>query len=248
MSELLTNQYLLGDCLEVMAAIPAGTIDTCITSPPYNKGNRKERPSAIGGKIIYDEHDDKIDEGVYQSNQLEVINEIYRIVKPGGSLFYNHQTRFVKGTAIYPYEWLSKSKWQVRQQLIWNRSNTPQVDPFRFYQTHEDVWWLWKPNGKNPGDNRIPINAAQYTSVWNIQPYQKQEFEREHPCIFPEELPGRCILATTKEGDIILDPYAGAGTTLIAAKKLKRNYIGIDISKGYKKLFNDRQGQNELPL
>ena len=80
-------------------------------------------------------------------------------------------------------------------------------------------------------------------AVWsfNTQPYPEAHF-----AVFPEELPERCIKAGTREGDIVLDIFAGSGTTLLVAKKLQRKYIGIELSEEYISLINKRLAQSNL--
>lgn len=97
---------------------------------------------------------------------------------------------------------------------------------------------MWKPNGKSPGDNQIAMQQATIGSVWNILPYKNKE--NKHPCIFPIEIPARIILATTNEGDLVFDPFCGCGTTLVAAKILGRDYLGVEISKEYATISRNR--------
>ncbi|MCG8625481.1 MAG: site-specific DNA-methyltransferase [Proteobacteria bacterium] len=229
------NQVLSGDALSVLSDMRDGMVDMTITSPPYNKG---EQGAVLIKAVKYDTHRDNMPEAEYQNNQIKVLNEIYRVTKSGGSCFYNHRPRWVKGKPIHPFEWLSKTKWQMRQHIIWHRKICGNIRAWRFYQTHEEIWWLWKPNGKSPGQNQINMEQATLGSVWPIFPYKNKSVK--HPCLFPPEIPARAILATTKKGDTVLDPYVGCGTTIMAAHQLGRNYIGIDISETYAEIARKR--------
>ncbi|MFN3871331.1 MAG: DNA methyltransferase, partial [Aquificaceae bacterium] len=92
----------------------------------------------------------------------------------------------------------------------------------------ERIYWLYKPKGDNFIGEELKYKHALLTSVWRLPP----EKENPHPAPFPIELPTRIIyyLLEDKKG-IVIDPYCGSGTTLVAAKLLGHGYIGIDISK-----------------
>lgn len=205
-------------------------IDIIVTSPPYNqKGGRLVK------KVIYDTYDDSMDEDDYQNWQVEVLNELYRITKPGGHLFYNHKIRYKNKVGIHPLSWIFKTDWKLYQEIIWNRKITPQLRRWRFYPYTERIYWLRKP----PIDSiTVPKEIAKYGDVWEISPKMK---DRDHPAPFPEEIPKRCIQAVGKEGDYILDPFMGTGTTLIVAVKLGfENVIGIDVSEEYCKRAKEK--------
>lgn len=231
----LKDCVITGESLAEISKMPADLIDLTVTSPPYNKG---EQGAVLIGAVKYDVYKDNIPEEEYQAKQIEILNELYRITKPGGSCFYNHRPRWVKGVPIHPFQWLAKTNWQLRQQIIWNRKICGNLRAWRFYQTHEEIWWLWKDNGEPPGRNQISMAQATLGSVWDIPPYKNKD--NKHPCLFPPEVPARLILATTKKGDLVMDPFAGCGTTLMVAKHLGRHYIGIDISEEYTGLSTER--------
>ena len=171
-------------------------------------------------KIRYDRYVDKLNEPEYQNEQIEILNAIYDKTKTGGSLFYNHRPRWEVGKSIHPFEWLSKTKWEMRQQVIWYRKFCGNLRPWRFYQTHEELWWLWKNNGHKPGINAIPLSLAKLGSVWELRPYSNKK-QINHPCVFPPEIPSRCIQATSQEGDLVFDPYARLGYYVSGGKNIE---------------------------
>lgn len=87
-------------------------------------------------------------------------------------------------------------------------------------------------------------DAVGYMTVWTITYTQN----KPHPCSFPDELPRRCIVATTDPGDLVLDPFAGSGTTLVVARQLGRRAIGIEIEERYCEIAAQRLAQAALPL
>ena len=147
-----------------------------------------------------------------------------------GSFFYNHKTRWNKGTMIHPMEWLLKTEWVIRQEIIWDRIIAANIRGWRFWQVDERVYWLYKPKDKNKIGKELKSRHALMTSIWRFPPERKNG----HPAPFPLILPTRIIYSILdgKKG-IVLDPYVGSGTTLVAAKLLDSDYIGIDISKEY---------------
>ena len=207
-SKIINNIHKV-DCLDFMKGFLTPFVDVTITSPPYNKG---EQGAILIKAIKYNNYRDNLPEDEYQENQINFLNELYRVTTPGGSCFYNHRPRWIKGKPIHPFEWIHKTDWQMRQQIIWNRKICGNLRAWRFYQTHEEFWWLWKDNKKAPGENQINMKYASLGSVWNVRPYSNKKIK--HPCMFPPEIPARIILATTEKDDVVFDPFCGSGTTL----------------------------------
>ena len=223
------NTLIVGDALQVLKTLPSDFVDVTVTSPPYNKGERDK--GWLVDKVVYDTAVDRKAEAEYQAEQIAVLNELYRVTKPGGSLFYNHKIRWVRGQLIHPYEWVSKTRWVLRQEIIWHRKIAANLRGWRFWQVDERIYWLYKP--RYEGDvigEELNSRHALLTSVWQIRPGQ----DKRHPNPFPIELPTRCIYSVLDgRRGVVLDPYCGIGTTLVAAKLLNCDYLGIDISEIY---------------
>lgn len=229
------NEILLGDSLKLLQQIDDNYFDLGITSPPYNKGLKG---GPIVKKVVYDTHSDDIPEEEYQDQQIIILNEIYRTMKPGGSFFYNHRCRWDNGDMIHPIIWLSKTKWLVKQEIIWNRKITGNLRGWRFWQTDERIYWLYKPDGKNKIGTELLSKHAKMTGIWEIIP----ESKNPHPAPFPLELPTRIIYSIFDDikDKIVLDPYMGSGTVGIVCKLFGCNYVGLDISENYIKMANER--------
>lgn len=220
--------------LEGLKSLQDNSIDCIITSPPYNKKSKKRKPhptdtwSGGNAAITYDNFDDYMNEDKYQEWQINIINECLRVLKPEGSFFYNHKNRTINKGIITPYQWILKTNAIIKEEIVWNRKMIVEVDKVRFYPKIERIYWLIKDRvqPKFNGD------YAQLTDIWDILPCQKEK-RHNHPAPFPEELVEKCLLSTTNENDLVLDPFMGSGTTAKVAKCNKRNYIGFDLSKKY---------------
>lgn len=234
--EELTDKVIVGDVMTTLAGFPDGFVDVTVTSPPYNKRNKTQ------GWLVYHEKythsDDHLPERQYQEWQVNVLNELYRVTKPGGSLFYNHKLRWEDGVLIHPLTWLSKTKWTLRQEIVWDRILAANVRGWRFWQVDERIYWLYKPIDRRFVGTELAAKHAKMGSIWKIKPVPRMD---SHPAPFPLELPLRAIYSMPgDEKKMVLDPFCGTGTALVAAKLLGHNYVGIDVSPIYAKYSTDR--------
>jgi len=222
------NKIIQGDVLEILKKIDDNFVDLGITSPPYNKGEKHK--GWLVKNVKYNIANDNIPEEIYQEQQIHILNEIFRVIKPGGSFFYNHKIRWTQGKMLHPIEWLQKTKWIIRQEIIWDRIIAANIRGWRFWQIDERIYWLYKPIDGNKIGKELKSKHALLTSIWRFPPERKNG----HPAPFPLLLPARIIysILDDKKG-VVLDPYVGSGTTCLATKLLGSNYIGIDISKEY---------------
>ncbi len=223
------NKIIQGNCLEVLKTIPSDFFDAGVTSPPYNK--KEKNNGWLVKNVVYDNFMDKLPEEEYQKNQIEVLNEIFRTTKEGGHFFYNHKVRWENGEMYHPISWLAKTKWSIRQEIIWDRGIAANIRGWRFWQIEERVYWLYKPINGNKIGEELKSKHALLTSIWRIRPENKVN----HPAPFPVKLPLRALLSVLDEAQNtnVLDPYAGSGSTLIASKLIGSNYTGIEISSNY---------------
>lgn len=232
MIENFLDRVICGDALDILRKIPDNSIDMGVTSPPYNK--RENKKGWLVNKVVYKGATDNLPEEEYQRIQIDVLNELYRVIKPGGSFFYNHKIRWEKGIMLHPMDWLRKTEWVIRQEIIWDRMIAANIRGWRFWQVEERIYWLYKPERGNIIGKELKSKHALLTSIWRFPP----ENNNPHPAPFPISLPVRVIysIMDDKKRGIIIDPYCGSGTTLIAAKILGHHYIGIDISREYVEL------------
>jgi len=208
------------DCLKAMQDIPDQSIDLIITSPPYNLGNKHHT-----GNKYHKSYNDDLPEQEYQNQQIQVLNECYRLLKPTGSIIYNHKNRIKNGKQITPYEWLLKTNFIIKQEIVWiNRSQN--FDKIRFYPFTERLYWLAK-------DIKTKLfNAINHYDVFNWNEWKPVGTKGTHTRSFPLKMVEDLLLCFPEAKDI-MDCYMGVGTVGIACKNTNRQFIGIELDKNY---------------
>ena len=229
MSSLYKDKIVCGDTLSELKKMPDGFIDLGITSPPYNK--QEKNNGELVSRVVYSHFKDVVPEDEYQKNQVRVLDELFRVIKEGGSFFYNHKIRWVNGEMFHPMDWLRKTQWTVKQEIIWDRTIAGNIRGWRFWQVEERIYWLYKPVQNNKKGKELDSKDAKMTSIWRNVP----ENNNPHPAPFPVWLPVRIILSLLGEGEsgLVIDPYMGSGTTAVAAALLGHHYVGTEIDKQY---------------
>jgi modification methylase len=221
------DKIICGDCLQVMREMPSHSIDLIVTSPPYNIRNtsghgimdgsrRWKNPPLRHGYVGYD---DNMPHEEYVEWQRGCLSEMMRLLKENGAIFYNHKWRMQSNLLQDRHDIVSG--FPVRQIIIWQRAGGVNFNNNFFLPTFEPVYVIAKPKF------RLLPKANGLGDVWRIN----QDKNNKHPAPFPVELPDRIIRSTGAQ--IILDPFIGSGTTAVAAKRLKRHYIGIELSSDY---------------
>lgn len=223
--------------MKILPTIPDNSVDLVVTSPPYNKGfydKHTPHPTDVWQQrnISYGDFRDNLEPQIYIKQQRDVLTELIRIIKPTGSIFYNTKSVIANHKLVYP---TFVFDFNVRQQIIWDRGSTPQLAPIRFFPTTEYIFWITKLNVQPKYYRKGKFDKE----VWRINPKPM----KEHPAPFPEELVFQCIISTTDENDLVLDPYSGSGTTGKVCKELKRNFIGIELNPEYLKTAQKRINQ-----
>lgn len=231
-----------GTALECLRNLADDSIDISVTSPPYNK--QRSTHGWLVQTNRYSHFNDKMPEEEYRKWQIDVLNELHRVTKPGGSVFYNHKLRWSYGKLLHPYEWIFESNWDIRQEIVWDRTLAANVRGWRFWQVDERIYWLYKPIGNHLVGKELESRHAKMGSIWRFKPEPRQD---NHPAPFPLELPLRAIYSMVGSDEmVILDPFCGTGTTLVAAKLLGHHYIGFDLSPDYVEYSRKRLVNFEL--
>lgn len=240
------RQIFLGDCQDVLPQLTAGCIDLVFTSPPYNLGNttgggppermghyRKSTGLSgrggggkwSGGALArgYGVCVDDMAHDEYVAWQNNVLSMCWSLLAPAGAIYYNHKPRILNGQLVTPLAYVPHDLMpQLRQIVIWKRSGGINFSKAFYLPMHEWIVVLARR------DFRLTSQGASGVGdVWVVH----QERNNPHPAPFPIELPSRAIETTPSA--TILDPFMGSGTTLLAAKKLGRRAIGVDISEEF---------------
>ena len=233
------------DCLSVLAAFPADCVDVVFADPPYRLSN--------GGVTCYAGQMVRVDKGGWDKSQGFVddlafherwIAACQRVLKPTGTLW-------ISGTAHSIYQCgflLQKLDFHLLNDIIWYKPNAaPNLACTTFAHSHETLLWARKERkGRNVfnyalmkdgtfPEDKMKKAGKQMRSVWSIPtPTKGEKAFGRHPTQKPLALLKRILLASTKDGDTVLDPFNGSGTTGIACKGIGgRKYIGIEMEAAY---------------
>ena len=215
------------------------SIDLIVTSPPYNKGfynkhKKKTKWDLCDTKsrvISYGDFNDNMEPADYEQWQRDVLTECQRVIKPTGSIFYNHKDILFEHNTIHPtyvYDY------PLKEIIVWDRGSTLTIGKEYFYPITEYIFWLKKDKDSRPYFNRDEADFQK--NVWRFNP----EKNNTHPAPFPIELPMNIIKCCSKEGDIVYDPFMGSGTVALAAKMLGRHFIGSELNPEYVKQTEER--------
>ncbi|MFA6225100.1 MAG: site-specific DNA-methyltransferase [Methanoregula sp.] len=233
------NRIICGDAQEVLARIPDLSIDLIITSPPYN----------FGHTYAQDPHDDTHEWNEYFEKLLQVWTECERVLKPGGRIAVNIQPLFSdyvpthhiisRQLARLGLLWKAEFLWEKNnynaKYTAWGSWKSPSMPYIKY--TWEFIEVFDKETHKKIGRREdIDITGEEFKEwvlgKWSFSPEIRMK-DYEHPAMFPEELPRRLMKLFSYKNDIVLDPFNGAGTTSLVARKQGRRFIGIDLSEQY---------------
>ncbi len=233
------NRIICGNSCHVLATLPDSSIDMVITSPPYN----------FGHAYAQDPHDDTHEWNEYFAELLAVWEQCERVLKPGGRIAVNVQPLFSdyipthhiisRQLASLGLLWKAEFLWEKNnynaKYTAWGSWKSPSMPYIKY--TWEFIEVFDKGTHKKAGRKEdIDITAEEFKEwvigKWSFPPETRMK-DHGHPAMFPEELPRRLIKLFTYKNDIVLDPFNGAGTTTLAAYRLSRRFIGIDLSREY---------------
>ncbi len=240
--ELPLDQILLGDCIEVMRLLPGGSVDCVFADPPYNLQLRGElrRPddSLVDG--VDDDWDKFGDYDEYDRFTRAWLGEARRLMRKDATIWVigSYHNIFRIGTILQDLGF-----W-ILNDVIWRKSNPmPNFRGRRFTNAHETMIWAARGRESRYRFNYAAMKAlnddVQMRSDWLLPLCTGAERLRNrhglklHPTQKPESLLHRVLLASTGIDDIVLDPFAGTGTTAAMARRLRRRFIGIERHPDY---------------
>lgn len=241
------NELLLhSECTAIMDLFPPDSIDMIFADPPYFLSNGGI--TCQGGKMVSVNKGDW-DTGKENKDEFNLrwIKSCRRILKPNGTIWISgtFHNIFSIGHA------LEANGFTIINNIIWQKTNPPPNLACKcFTHSTETIIWARKNEGKHYFNYELMKkmnDGKQMRDVWagRLTP-QKEKTCGKHPTQKPLYLLERILLASTREGDIVLDPFAGTSTTGVAAKHLHRRYIGVDITKEYLEISKKRLTQELL--
>jgi modification methylase len=246
--ELPLGRIIEEDCIAAMAKLPDGCVDMVFADPPYNLqlGGDLFRPE--GGRVdAVDDDWDKFDTfQAYDDFTRSWLKEARRILKPNGTLWVigSYHNIFRVGTA------LQDAGYWILNDIVWRKSNPmPNFRGTRFTNAHETLIWASRSEDSRYTFNYRTMKALnedlQMRSDWVLPICSggervKTDGVKAHPTQKPESLLYRVLLACTNPGDVVLDPFFGTGTTGAVARRLGRQWIGIERESKYVKVASER--------
>lgn len=242
------DRLLQGDCIAQMRALPARSVDMIFADPPYNLqlGGDLHRPDGSFVDAVTDAWDKFDTFAAYDRFTRAWLAEARRLLKPSGTLWVigSYHNIFRVGTAVQDLGF-----W-ILNDIVWRKANPmPNFKGTRFTNAHETL--IWASMGEkarytfNYRSLKTLNDELQMRSDWEFpicggQERLKKNGVKVHPTQKPEALLYRVLLACTKPGDVVLDPFFGTGTTGAVAKRLGRRWIGIEREDGYCEAARER--------
>lgn len=228
-------EIINGDCLGVLRTMDDASVDIVVTSPPYNQLGTRVPATPTGmhksngflqtvSELGYP--DDMVEED-YQEWLRSVVLECLRVAR--GIVWVNHKVRYRDGVAIHPARFLP---FPIYSEIIWDRGGSMALNCRRFAPSHETILGFGSPHF---WDNSVNTKM----SVWRIAPNREPGAEG-HPCPYPVDIAAGPITASCPMGGVVLDPFAGSGTTGVAAVHSGRRFIGIEREADYCEIARKR--------
>jgi len=263
------NLLIQGHAGEALRLLPAESIQTVVTSPPYWSLRDYDVDRQIGcGELLTD----------YIAEIVETFEELGRVLRSDGTVWLNIGDAYTSGNRRYrapdrknraramsirpptpdglkpkdliglPWRLafaLQDAGWWLRSEVIWNKPNAhPESVRDRPTKAHETVFLLSRNQDYFYDVDAVRgPNTRRLRTTWDIPTEPRKrvvENQDDHPAIMPATLAERCIALTSRSGDAVRDPYAGSGTTLVAAQQMKRRWVGVELKPAFIKQMERR--------
>nr|CAD6606234.1 site-specific DNA-methyltransferase [Rhizobium sp. TCK] len=237
------NTIIKGDCVAALEALPDHSVDAIFADPPYNLqlGGALHRPDQSLVDAVDDDWDQFASFQAYDAFTRAWLLACRRVLKPNGTIWVigSYHNIFRVGAMLQDLNF-----WLLND-IVWRKTNPmPNFKGRRFQNAHETMIWASRdPKAKSYTFNYDALKASnddvQMRSDWLFpicsggERLKGVNGKKVHPTQKPEALLARVIMASTKPGDVILDPFFGTGTTGAVAKRLGRNFVGIEREQDY---------------
>jgi modification methylase len=249
---VLQDRVLVGDCLQELGKLPAGSVDLVFADPPYNLQLDGEllRPNNTRVDGVDDDWDKFASFADYDCFSRAWLAECRRLLKPDGAIWVigSYHNIFRLGVALQDLGF-----W-IQNDIIWRKTNPmPNFRGRRFTNAHETLIWAAREAKSRATFNYEALKAnnddLQMRSDWLFpiccgpERLKDADGRKAHPTQKPEALVYRVLLASTNPGDLVLDPFFGTGTTGAVARRLGRRWLGIERNPAYAAAARDRIGK-----
>jgi adenine-specific DNA-methyltransferase len=244
------QKYFFGDSRDLIKKLKNESVNMVVTSPPYNLRKR------------YGKYNDDVPLEDWKTLISDITKQIVRVLAPDGSFFLNISPIPDKNTKeIIPLDSITyfiakEYGLHLRNSIVWTFNNMQNCTN-RLSGRWESILWLVKDINNyvfnldeiripyiTRGDKRLDPNGGRNpTDVWyfdRVNNMTKQKLGIDAPCVYPVPMIERIIKMSTKEGDIVLDPFLGSGTTLVACARLNRQGIGFELDPKFEKVIKRR--------
>lgn len=242
------NVILEGDCVESLNTLPEACADVVFADPPYNLQLRGEllRPNQTKVDAVNDEWDKFASFEAYDSFSEAWLRACYRVLKPNGTLWVigTYHNIFRIGALM------QNIGYWLLNDIVWIKSNPmPNFKGTRFNNAHETLIWAAKSEdadftfhykGLKGFNDDLQMRSDWYLPICGGGERLKIDGRKAHATQKPEALLYRVLLATTNPGDLVVDPFFGSGTTGAVAKRLGRNFIGMEREPMYIAVARER--------
>jgi modification methylase len=244
------NEILLGDCIESLRRLPDASVDLIFADPPYNLQleGALSRPDQSVVDAVDDDWDKFASFGDYDRFTREWLAEARRVLKPEATIFVigSYHNIFRVGALMQDLGF-----W-ILNDIVWRKANPmPNFRGRRFTNAHETMIWAARSaqaksytfnyEALKAGNEDCQVRSDWYLPICTGGERLKDESGRKtHPTQKPEALLARVIMSASKPGDLVLDPFFGSGTTGAVAKRLGRDYVGLERDPAYAKAARAR--------
>ncbi len=254
---LPVNQILAGDCREVLATLPSNSVDLIFADPPYNLQLKNDlyRPNLSHVDAVNDDWDKFSSFAEYDRFTLEWLSACREVLKDTGTIFVigSYHNIYRVGSIMQDLGF-----W-ILNDIIWLKSNPmPNFRGTRFCNAHETILWAAKSEkltkyvfnykAMKAGNEDLQMRSDWRLPICTGEERRKHNGEKAHTTQKPEALLYRIICACSNQGDVVLDPFFGTGTTGAVAKKLRRKWIGIEKEATYRQVAELRIAEIVPPL
>jgi site-specific DNA-methyltransferase (adenine-specific) len=242
------NKVFNENCLTTLERFGDNSIDLVITSPPYNMNLRIRNGSYCSRQIVkefstkYEGFDDNLPIEEFYELHSKIIRELLRV---SNIIFYNIQ--IVTGSKRAFFKIMGEFADQLKDIVIWDKGfGQPAMSPGVLNRQSELILIFENENAISRKFSKFNFERGTLSDIWNIS--RGKKIDKSHGAVFPEMLVYTILENFSNEGDIIYDPFMGSGTTAVVSQKMKRKWVGSELSSNYCELIQKRIDElgNEL--